>query len=96
LLFPPISCKIGDRFSLGLQAPVSAHVASPLGLSLNGCGLGPEGGRALAQALCATEVMVLELMNNQLGEDGGGGGGLNHHMKSWLYHVFRRMIYIYM
>ncbi|CAK9096268.1 Nucleotide-binding oligomerization domain-containing protein 1 (Caspase recruitment domain-containing protein 4) [Durusdinium trenchii] len=41
-------------------------------LSLNGCGIGAVGARALAEALeTASELIVVELVNNEMGEDGG-------------------------
>lgn len=42
---------------------------SASGLSLNGCNIGASGGRALAEALAsAPELMIVELMNNRMGE----------------------------
>lgn len=38
---------------------------------MNGCGIGAEGGKALAEALAShSDLMIVELMNNNLGEDG--------------------------
>lgn len=40
---------------------------------MNGCGIGAEGGKALAEALAShSDLMIVELMNNNLGEDGQG------------------------
>ena len=40
-------------------------------LSLNGCGIGEQGAKALAEALATSKVVVVELMNNEIGEAGG-------------------------
>ncbi|CAE7240560.1 Nod1 [Symbiodinium natans] len=40
-------------------------------LSLNGCGIGSEGARALADGLARSDVMVVELTSNRIDDAGG-------------------------
>eukprot|EP00434_Breviolum_minutum_P018288 symbB.v1.2.016134.t2/scaffold1221.1/size130907/10 len=64
---------IGDVGAKHVASMLSQSPKLPLArLSLNGCGIGAEGGKALAEALAShSDLMIVELMNNNLGEEGG-------------------------
>mmetsp|Transcript_19717 Transcript_19717/g.37069 ORF Transcript_19717/g.37069 Transcript_19717/m.37069 type:complete len:187 (+) Transcript_19717:33-593(+) len=61
---------IGDAGAAHLARLLEAGKAPLLRISLNGCSIGPEGAKALAKALVHSDVMVLELMNNHISDQG--------------------------